>query len=80
MPRLSKRAQQDLDSLPPALRPKADAILAKIDAEPGIGHKLLGKLEGLRSARVGRSHRLIYEVVEGEVRVLSIPNRRDAYR
>lgn len=80
MARLSKRAAQDLDTLPPALRRKADAILERLDAEPNLGYKLLGKLDGLRSIRVGRSHRMIYQVVEGEVRVLAVPNRRDAYR
>lgn len=80
MPRLSKRAQKDLEALPEALQEKARAILDRIDQEPAMGHKLLGKLDGYRSARVGRSHRLIYEIVEGEVRVIALPMRRDAYR
>lgn len=80
MPRLSKRAIKDLESLPEALQEKTQAILRRIDTEPALGHKLLGKLDGLRSARVGRSHRMIYRVEEGEVRVLAIPARKDAYR
>ena len=80
MPRLSRRAQKDLDALPDVLREKALAILRRIDDEPTMGYKLLGKLDGKRSVRVGRSHRLVYEVEEGQVRVLAVPARKDAYR
>jgi mRNA-degrading endonuclease RelE of RelBE toxin-antitoxin system len=79
MPRVTKRAQRDLDDLPPALRAKAEAIIARLDQEPALGKKLLGDLKGLRSARLGRSHRIIY-IIRDEVAVLTVAPRKDAYR
>jgi mRNA-degrading endonuclease RelE of RelBE toxin-antitoxin system len=79
MPRVTKRAQRDLDALPPALRAKAEAIIARLDQEPALGKKLLGDLKGLRSARLGRSHRIIY-TIRDEVAVLTVAPRKDAYR
>jgi mRNA-degrading endonuclease RelE of RelBE toxin-antitoxin system len=79
MPRITKRAQRDLESLPPPLKAKAEAIIARLDNEPTLGKKLIGDLKGLRSARLGRSHRIIY-TVRDEVAVLTVAPRRDAYR
>ena len=79
MPRVTKRAQRDLDALPPALTAKAEAIIARLDQEPALGKKLLGDLKGLRSARLGRSHRIIY-TIQDEVAVLTVAPRKDAYR
>lgn len=81
MPNWSRRAEKDLAGLPPALQEKARAIIARLDSEPGLGKKLLGPLAGLRSARLGRAHRIIYEVrQDGLAHVLTISPRRDAYR
>jgi mRNA-degrading endonuclease RelE of RelBE toxin-antitoxin system len=81
MPVLSHRAEKDLASLPDALRVKAEAIIARLDAEPGIGKKLLGGLKGIRSARLGRSHRILYEFGnEGKAYILTVSQRRDVYR
>ena len=79
MARLSRRAEKDIEELPDALRGKARAIIARLDAEPAFGKKLIGALVGKRSARLGRTHRIIY-VTEPEIVVLAIPPRRDAYR
>jgi len=81
MPTWSKRAEKDVETLPPAMREKAEALVARLDAEPGLGKKLLGPLKGIRSARLGRSHRVLYEVNDdGTAHVLTIAPRRDAYR
>ena len=81
MPALSRRAEKDLAALPDALRAKAQAIIARLDAEPGIGKKLLGPLKGIRSARLGRSHRILYETrPDGKAYVLTVAMRRDVYR
>lgn len=85
MPRLTRRAQKDLADLPESMRSKAEGIINRLDLEPALGHKLLGKLAGKRSARLGRSHRIIYRVdQEGgaivAVVVLTITARKDAYR
>lgn len=80
MPRLSKRAERDLQALPDALRLRAESIISRLDAEPALGKKLLGALKDLRSARLGRSHRILYRVTGEEVFVVTVSPRRDAYR
>lgn len=81
MPSWSKRSAKDLAGLPDVLQEKARAIIDRIDSEPGLGKKLLGPLAGLRSARLGRAHRIIYEVRDdGLAHVITISQRKDAYR
>ena len=80
MPRLTNRARKDFHKLPPVLTDKAREILKRLDNQPHLGKKLLGPLQGKRSARLGRSHRIIYTIVDGEVIVLTITPRKDAYR
>ena len=80
MPAYSRRAEKDLAALPPAMQEKARAIASRLDQEPGLGKKLKGKLQTLRSTRVGRSHRIVYTVVDGRVVVVAVTDRKDAYR
>ncbi len=80
MARLSQRAQKDLAGLPKELREKALEIISRLDSEPALGKKLLGALAGKRSARLGRSYRIIYQLAEDGPFVLTIRIRRDAYR
>ena len=58
----------------------AKEILKRLDNEPAMGKKLLGPLQSKRSARLGRSHRIIYTAEAGDVVVLTIVARKDAYR
>jgi mRNA-degrading endonuclease RelE of RelBE toxin-antitoxin system len=81
MPELTHRAKKDIDKLPAALQAKVQTLIARLDAEPTLGTKLLGKLKGCRSVRLGRSHRLIYRVpADRPPIVLTVIPRRDAYR
>ena len=80
MAKLARRAKKDLDDLPTALSTRAREIIRRVDNEPHLGKKLAGPLEGKRSARLGRSHRIIYTASDGQVIVLTISHRRDAYR
>ena len=80
MPALSNRAAKDIAALPPGLQEKAKAVISRLDAEPSLGKKLLGKLEGRRSARLGRSHRIIYVADDEGVFVLTVSARKDSYR
>ena len=80
MAELARRAKKDLDALPAALATKAREIIRRLDNEPHSGRKLAGPLKGKRSARLGRSHRIIYTASEGRIIVLTISHRRDAYR
>ena len=80
MAQLARRARKDLDDLPAALATKAREIIRRLDNEPHLGRKLVGPLRGKRSARLGRSHRIIYTASEGHIIVLTISHRKDAYR
>ena len=73
-------ALKELNALPTAMQEKVRAVIARLDNEPALGKKLLGKLAGSRSVRVGRSYRVIYRVAEEGIVVVSIRLRRDAYR
>ena len=78
MTRMSKRAERDLEELPAALKSKAENIIGRLQDEPALGKKLLGKLEGKRSVRLGRTHSIIYTV--DPLFVLTVVARKDAYR
>ena len=78
--RLSRRALKDLSELPAPLQEKAREILARLDADPNQGKKLLGALKGLRSARLGSSYRILYGLEASGPVVRTILPRRDAYR
>ena len=80
MPLLTSRAQKDLNALPEAMRKKVRAVMERLDADPSLGWKLKGKLEGTRSVNVGRSHRILFSITEQGPVVKTIRPRRDAYR
>lgn len=80
MAKLARRAEKDLNRLPEALATKAREIIRRLDQEPHLGRKLAGPLQGKRATSLGRSHRIIYTASEGQVIVLTISHRRDAYR
>ena len=80
MARLARRARKDLDDLPAALPTRAREVIRRLDNEPHLGKKLAGPLQGKHSARLGRSHRIIYTASGTGVVVLTISHRRDAYR
>lgn len=79
MTRTTRRAAKDLDELPEALRKKAEALIERLQTETSLGKKLKGALEGKRSVRLGRTHRIIY-VTEPSVVVLTVRPRKDAYK
>ena len=66
--------------MPATLATRAREIIRRLDNEPDLGKKLVGPLKGKRSARLGRSHRIIHTASDGEIIVLTISHRRDAYR
>ena len=66
--------------LPTVLATRATEIIRRVDNEPHLGKKLVGPLQGKRSAGLGRSHRMIYIASNGQIVVLTISHRRDAYR
>lgn len=80
MPKLTRRAKKDLDALPERLSTTAREIIGRLDSDPMMGKKLHGALAGKRSARLGRSHRILYTATGSEVVVLTVAARKDAYR
>lgn len=80
MPGYTRRAEKDLAAMPLAMQDKARTIARRLDEEPALGKKLKGKLQNLRSARLGRSHRIVYAVIDGRIVVVAITDRKDAYR
>ena len=80
MPKLTRSAEKQLDRLPAPLSAKARELIRRLDDEPHLGKKLVGPLKGKRSARLGRTHRIIYEATGGYVVVLTVGPRKDVYR
>jgi mRNA-degrading endonuclease RelE of RelBE toxin-antitoxin system len=80
LPSLTARARKDLEGLAEPLRSHARALCGRLDSEPSLGKKLQGRLQGIRSARLGHSHRILYRVEATGIVVLAIRPRRDAYR
>lgn len=77
---LARRARRELLDLDwPVADAVADAI-GLLERDPEAGHRLRGRLSGLRSLRVG-SYRIVYELVEDGrlVRVAAIRQRAVAY-
>jgi mRNA interferase RelE/StbE len=76
---LTRTAREALAALDYLL---ADAVLdalSELERDPEIGHRLRGRLTGLRSYRVG-VYRSIYELRDDKtVRVIAIRHRGDAY-
>ena len=77
--RLTQRAREDLEALPETVRDAVLETLNSIGAEPDAGKRLVGRLEGLWSARVG-NYRVLYTVDTGGVIVRAIRHRAVAYR
>jgi mRNA interferase RelE/StbE len=79
-PRLTRRARYDLELLPETVREAVLETLTLVAAEPDrAGKHLVGRLEGLWSARVG-NYRVLYTVEGGGVIVRAIRHRAVAYR
>lgn len=78
--RLTRRAKDDLQELPATLRAAVLETLTLLEAEPEtVGKRLLGRLEGSWSARVG-SYRVLYTIEPSGVVVRAIRHRAVAYR
>ena len=78
--RLTRRAKDDLQALPEAVREAVLETLTMLQLEPErVGKRLLGRLEGLWSARVG-SYRILYTIESSGPVVRAIRHRAVAYR
>ncbi len=78
--RLTRRARDDLRALPETARNAVLETLMALERDPeGMGKRLVGRLEGLRSARVG-AYRVLYTLESGNVVVQAIRHRAVAYQ
>jgi len=69
----SKRAQKDVAQLTTKQKAKLKDILLNLVAEnPYAGKALKGDLAGLRSLRLNRKDRVLYEIIEADQVVLII--------
>ncbi len=83
MVQLTKTADKQLKRLHRAGADVAERIKGAIRAlalEPTGGKRLTGNYNGKWSYRAGRSYRIIYVIRGGDVVILTITPRRDAYR
>lgn len=78
---LARRARRQLLDLDGPLIDAVEDALGLLEREPQIGHALRGRLQGLRSLRVG-TYRIIYQLADDDqtVRVAAIRHRFIAYR
>lgn len=78
--RLTRRARTDLEGLPATVQEAVLHTLESLAADPeGVGKPLVGRLEGLWSARVG-NYRVLYTWEGENVIVRAIRHRAIAYR
>ncbi|MCX6142500.1 MAG: type II toxin-antitoxin system RelE/ParE family toxin [Ignavibacteriales bacterium] len=79
---LTNRACKDLDGLRRAQPVLFDKVASKIQMlakNPTMGKALVGPLKGKRSLRVG-DWRILYEVGQAIVLVLTVNHRREVYK
>jgi mRNA interferase RelE/StbE len=78
---LARRARQELLHLDWPLIDAVEDALGVLERDPHAGHTLRGRLNGLRSLRVG-TYRVIYQLADNgqTVRVAAIRHRSIAYR
>jgi mRNA interferase RelE/StbE len=78
---LARRVRRELLELNWPLIDAVEDVLGLLEREPLAGHALRGRLQGLRSLRVG-TYRIIYQLVDADrtVRVIAIRHRSIAYR
>jgi len=78
--RLTRRAREDLKTLPPAVQEAVVETLTLIKVDPErAGKRLVGQLTGVWSARVG-NYRVLCTLEKGDVVVRAIRHRGVAYR
>jgi mRNA interferase RelE/StbE len=77
--RLTRRAKEDLEALPETVRGAVLETLDLIRVQPEeAGKQLLGRLEGLWSARVG-NYRVLYTIEPRRVIIRGVRHRGVAY-
>ncbi len=78
--RLTRRAKEDIEALPATVREAVLDTLAAIEIEPeDAGTRLVGRLDGLWSARVG-NYSVLYTIRASGIIVWAIRHRAVAYR
>ena len=76
---LSRRAVKSIGHAEPRLKERIREAVRELAANPLLGKKLKGELEGLRSYRLG-SHRIVYRFTADLLEIVHIDDRKDVYR
>lgn len=78
---LARRARREILELDWPIADAVSGALGLLEREPAAGHELRGRLQGLRSLRVG-AYRVIYQLDtrSEQVRVVAVRHRAIAYR
>jgi mRNA interferase RelE/StbE len=77
---ITRRAEEDIERLPPAIQEALDSALFAVASDPrDFGKELRGRLRGLWSARVG-NYRVLYTIEDARILVRAIRHRAVAYR
>jgi len=80
---ITRKAERKLQRLPRDVQKRMTAAMEDLshDPQPPESRQLKGQLEGYRRLRIGRSHRLMYEVDHDErkVTVVNVGSREGIY-
>jgi mRNA interferase RelE/StbE len=78
---LARRARDEVLALDWPVADAVEEALLLLKRDPDAGHRLRGRLTGLRSLRVG-TYRVVYQLTDGAstVRVLAVRHRSVVYR
>lgn len=76
---LTRRFQKRFEALPRNIQDPVRKALREIQADPILGKKLTGSLEGHYSWRVG-SYRILYLIQGKDIYAETVRHRREVYR
>jgi mRNA-degrading endonuclease RelE of RelBE toxin-antitoxin system len=79
-PVFSRTAQKGIAELPDHVKKACATIVRELAAGTARGKQLKGDLSGLRSVRLGRTHRLLYRETRDEIQVVDVGPRGDIYK
>ena len=79
----SPQAKEGIEKLIKAgLKHITEKSILKLSANPYLGKKLTGKLEGIYSTRITRRYRVLYQISPAAhtILILDVSHRKETYR
>ncbi len=77
---ITRTAQKGIHALPAHALTACRNLIRDLAVGTVTGKKLKGDLRGLRSVRIGRSHRLLYRETPDTIEIIDVGPRGDIYR